>query len=75
VFANKAVFAIYGFPYPVLLTWIHILFTAVGMHIMAAVRRASSWPPCDERSQQRPTHWAHAPACIASSRIDWARLV
>jgi hypothetical protein len=38
VFANKAVFAIYKFPYPVLLTFVHIAFTALGMQIMAFVR-------------------------------------
>jgi hypothetical protein len=38
VFANKAVFAVYNFPNPVLLTFIHIAFTAVGMHLMGMVR-------------------------------------
>ena len=41
VFANKAVFAVYHFPYPFLLTLIHIAFTAVGMQIMASVRLTS----------------------------------
>jgi hypothetical protein len=45
VFANKAVFAVFHFPYPFLLTLIHIIFTAVGMQVMASVRtRASSFP-------------------------------
>lgn len=38
VFANKAVFAVFHFPYPLLLTLIHISFTAVGMQFMAMVR-------------------------------------
>lgn len=38
VFANKAVFAVFHFPYPLMLTLIHICFTAVGMQVMAAVR-------------------------------------
>jgi hypothetical protein len=41
VFANKAVFAVFKFPYPFCLTLIHITFTAVGMQGMAAVRDAS----------------------------------
>lgn len=35
VFANKAVFAVYRFPYPVYLTVIHTAFTTVGTHLMA----------------------------------------
>ena len=38
VFANKAVFAVYRFPYPVYLTVIHTAFTTVGTHLMATVR-------------------------------------
>ena len=38
VFANKAVFAVYRFPYPVYLTVIHTAFTTVGTHFMATVR-------------------------------------
>jgi hypothetical protein len=38
VFANKAVFAIFKFPFPVVLTLIHIIFTAFGMQIMSMVR-------------------------------------
>lgn len=38
VFANKAVFAVYRFPYPVYLTVIHTAFTTVGTHFMAMVR-------------------------------------
>eukprot|EP00892_Ulva_mutabilis_P003122 jgi/Ulvmu1/12810/UM097_0039.1 len=34
VFANKAVFAIFKFPYPIGLTWIHSLFTMAGMQLM-----------------------------------------
>jgi hypothetical protein len=41
VFANKAVFAVYRFPYPVYLTVMHTAFTAVGTHFMAKV----SHPP------------------------------
>lgn len=37
VFANKAVFAIYLFPYPIGLTWIHSIFTMAGMQLMRAV--------------------------------------
>jgi hypothetical protein len=43
VFANKAVFAIFKFPFPFLLTLIHIVFTALGMQLMAMVRYPS---PC-----------------------------
>ena len=42
VFANKAVFAVFHFPYPFLLTLIHIAFTAVGMQVMAMVRSTLS---------------------------------
>lgn len=38
VFSNKAVFAIFQFPYPFLLTLIHITFTAFGMRLLALVR-------------------------------------
>jgi hypothetical protein len=38
VFANKAVFAIFQFPYPVFLTLIHTAFTMVGTHLMSMVR-------------------------------------
>lgn len=33
VFANKAVFQVYGFHFTLALTWIHTLFTLVGMRI------------------------------------------
>jgi hypothetical protein len=42
VFANKAVFAVFSFPFPVLLTWIHTIVTMVGMQLMCMVRFA--WP-------------------------------
>lgn len=34
VFANKAVFAVFQFPYPIGLTWIHSVFTMAGMQLM-----------------------------------------
>lgn len=37
VFANKAVFAIFSFPYPIGLTWIHSIFTMAGMQLMRMV--------------------------------------
>lgn len=37
VFANKAVFAIFQFPYPIGLTWIHSVFTMAGMQLMCMV--------------------------------------
>lgn len=46
VFANKAVFAVFHFPYPFLLTLIHIVFTALGMQVMAMVRLLLCAPPC-----------------------------
>ncbi len=36
VFANKAVFQTYGFHFTYALTWIHTVFTLVGMRIFAA---------------------------------------
>jgi solute carrier family 35 protein E3 len=36
VFANKAVFQTYSFHYTYALTWIHTLFTLLGMRVFAA---------------------------------------
>ena len=36
VFANKIVFANFGFSFTYALTWIHTLFTLLGMHVFAA---------------------------------------
>jgi hypothetical protein len=52
VFSNKAVFAVFHFPFPFLLTIIHIVFTAFGMQIMAMVRSR----PCT-------VHGHGAPCC------------
>ena len=38
VFANKAVFVLFNFKSPIALTLIHLLFTALGMRLMAQVR-------------------------------------
>ena len=35
VFANKAVFKFYNFPFAVTLTWVHTLFTILGMRLFA----------------------------------------
>lgn len=36
VFANKLVMSEYGFKFPVALTWLHSIFTAVGMSVMCS---------------------------------------
>lgn len=58
VFANKAVFQTYGFHFTYALTWIHTVFTLVGMRVFAA----------GGMFQVRPRQHPRLPSGLASIR-------